>query len=112
MRLDNRRRLRAAACVSGLLLLGGAVTNSFSASPELIDIIVEDGAILATVLYPGTGWVSGSLVVEFEAAGKRSRVEVPFKAIAGQKIFVRAVTPWNVDKIIYAGIIVDDGAPI
>lgn len=112
MRLDNHRRLRATVCVSGLLLLGGAVTNSFSASPELIDFIVEDGRLLATIVYPGSGYVSGRLVVEFEAAGKRSRVEVPFKAIAGQKIFVQAVTPWNVEKIIHAGIIVDDGAPI
>ncbi|MDH3626152.1 MAG: hypothetical protein OEV00_04860 [Acidobacteriota bacterium] len=112
MRIDAPRRLRAAACIGGLLLLGGAMTDTLAAKPRLTDLVLEDGLLIASVSHLGSGVVSGRLVVEFEVDGKRSHIEVPYRGVAGQKIFVQAMVPSSVDRIIQVGIIVDDGAPI
>lgn len=112
MRLDDRRRRHASAWVGGLLLLGGAVSLADSPAPRILDLSVEDGVLTAAVFHPGSGTVSGRVVFEVETAGRRAFHEVPFRAFGGQKVFVHFVAPSVPDRVIQAGIIVDDGAPI
>jgi hypothetical protein len=100
----------------GLLLVSGAIPLALGggkASPLKVVGQKQIGNLVeVTLLNPGTGTITGKVVIRVATDGGSTLVSVPFTVWGGQKVSVVWASPCPLDEILEAGIIVDDGAPI
>jgi hypothetical protein len=116
MRHRNPWRVEATAVAGAILLAAGSpITFGDDASRgslQVLGLTHGQGTLTLTLWNTGQQAVSGRIVVSVMVDGERTLALVPFTVWGGQKACVRWTPPTPGGRIIDAGIIVDDGAPI